>query len=165
MLLGNKRLVTALLYRASEHGWEGKDFHDRCDEKKGTLCLFKIKDGDCIGGYTVAQWLSLSSDDDNHSGHDCDAMLFNLNSRRHFPSKRTGSDVWSHKEMGPCFMEGSGCELGVFEPFNGEDSCQSIAKLPGYQITVDINGVNMLTNKKNAKFTITELEVWQVTYT
>ena len=54
MLLGNKRLVTTLLYRASEHGWQGKDFHDRCDQKGATLSLFKVRDGDCIGGYTNA---------------------------------------------------------------------------------------------------------------
>ena len=53
-LLGNKILVTALLFRGSEHGWEGKDFHSRCGKKGPTISLFKIKDGDCIGGFTNA---------------------------------------------------------------------------------------------------------------
>ncbi len=53
-LLGNKRFVTYMLYRGSEHGWKYKDFHSRCDNKGPTISLFKIKDGDIIGGYTKA---------------------------------------------------------------------------------------------------------------
>jgi hypothetical protein len=53
-LLGNKKLVTALLFRGSEHGWKAKDFHSRCDNKGPTISLFKVKDGDCIGGFTKA---------------------------------------------------------------------------------------------------------------
>jgi hypothetical protein len=53
-LLGNKKLVTALLFRGSEHGWMKKDFHSRCDNKGPTISLFKVKDGDCIGGFTKA---------------------------------------------------------------------------------------------------------------
>jgi hypothetical protein len=51
-LLGNKYLVTDLLYRGSDHGWKAIDFHSRCDKKGPTLCLFKIEEGDWIGGYT-----------------------------------------------------------------------------------------------------------------
>jgi hypothetical protein len=53
-LLGNKALVTVLLFRGSEHGWEAKHFHKYCDKKGPTISLFKIKDGDCIGGFTKA---------------------------------------------------------------------------------------------------------------
>ena len=53
-LLGNKRFVTYMLYRGSDHGWMYKDFHSRCDNKGPTISLFKVKDGDVIGGYTKA---------------------------------------------------------------------------------------------------------------
>jgi hypothetical protein len=53
-LLGNKLLFTTLLYSGSIHGWRFKDFHSRCDGKRPTISLFKVKDGDCIGGYTNA---------------------------------------------------------------------------------------------------------------
>jgi hypothetical protein len=53
-LLGNKMLVTVLLFRGSKHGWYPKDFHSRCDKKGPTISLFKVKDGDCIGGFTKA---------------------------------------------------------------------------------------------------------------
>jgi hypothetical protein len=50
-LLGNKRFVTYMLYRGSEHGWNCINFHNRCDNKGPTISLFKVKDGDVIGGY------------------------------------------------------------------------------------------------------------------
>lgn len=57
-LLGNKRLVTKLLYCGTEDGFRPEYFHDLCDHKGPTICLFKIrhgeKEGDCIGGYTKA---------------------------------------------------------------------------------------------------------------
>jgi len=53
-LLGNKRFVTILLFSGSIHGWRAKDFHSRCDKKGSTISLFKVKDGDCIGGFTNA---------------------------------------------------------------------------------------------------------------
>ena len=36
--------------------------------------------------------------------------------------------------------------------------------MPGYDIPVDDVGTNMLTNKKDTDFAISDLEVWQVTY-
>ena len=47
--------IKKMLYRGSEHGFMGKDFHGRCDGKGPTISLFKLKDNDnCIGGYTEA---------------------------------------------------------------------------------------------------------------
>ena len=54
-LLGYKRIKTKNLYRGSIHGWMAKDFHSRCDGKRPTISLFKVKKtGECIGGYTNA---------------------------------------------------------------------------------------------------------------
>ncbi len=78
-LLGNKELVTILLYSGSLHGWNAENFHGRCDNKGPTLNLFKIKDGDCIGGFTNASWSS-----DGEYLHDTGAILFNLSSKKHF---------------------------------------------------------------------------------
>jgi hypothetical protein len=53
-LLGNKILVTSLLYSGTIHGWNPKeDFHSRCDNKGPTITLMNVEEnGDCIGGYT-----------------------------------------------------------------------------------------------------------------
>ena len=52
-----KRFKTALKYRGSRDGWQGKDFHRICDGLSCTVSLFKIKDnGQCIGGFTNGIW-------------------------------------------------------------------------------------------------------------
>jgi hypothetical protein len=53
-LLGNKRVETTIRYRGSEHGWKYKAFNSQCDKIGPTISLFKVDDGDCIGGYTNA---------------------------------------------------------------------------------------------------------------
>ena len=62
-------------------------------------------------------------------------------------------------------MGGSYNELAARdEPFNGDGNCWSRANEPGYRIPVDGAGTNMLTNIEDYRFTITELEVWEVKY-
>ena len=58
---------------------------------------------------------------------------------------------------------GGKSELCVLAPFNEKNKCFSRADRDGYKISVDQNGNNMLTNKEDDEFfTITEIEVWQV---
>jgi hypothetical protein len=64
--------------------------------------------------------------------------------------------------LGPCFRGARYTELSA--TFDGYGNCSSYAKEPGYRIPVDEGGINMLTNKKDGEFTISELEVWQVKY-
>ena len=46
-------------------------------------------------------------------------------------------------------------------PFNSNGNCMSWANNSGYGITSDGHR-NMLTNKNDGAFTITELEVWEI---
>ena len=92
-------------------------------------------------------------------------MLFNLSCCRHFPTKQTGREILCSSERGPCFTKDGNSELGAYyEPFNGDRCCGSYANKPGYRIPVDAEGKNMLTNKGDGRFTISELEIWEVTY-
>jgi hypothetical protein len=61
------------------------------------------------------------------------------------------------------FGSDSSAELIAIEPFNGDGKCRSWANLSGYKIEYE-GGKNMLTNKEDGYFTITELEVWEVTF-
>ena len=63
--------------------------------------------------------------------------------------------------------------LVLLEPFNKPNACWSDANENGYKIPVNSEGINMLTNKKSVKdkygwerfyFTISEIEVWGVTF-
>ena len=45
-----------LLYRASEHGYTAKSFHECCDNKGPTLIVIKSSGGWIFGGYTTRSW-------------------------------------------------------------------------------------------------------------
>ncbi len=92
-------------------------------------------------------------------------MLFNLSCCRHFPSKLTGNDIKCYRYYGPCFQGSGVSELSAIdEPFNGDGNCKSFTNYSSYEIPLDAAGLNMLTNKMDGKFTISELEVWEVTF-
>jgi hypothetical protein len=88
--------------------------------------------------------------------------LFNLSSSRQFTNTGKGG-IGCRSERGPVFASDGYGELWANEPFNGDEKCGSDANRDGYKI-VNEGWKNMLTNKYNGKFTITELEVWQVTF-
>ena len=68
--------------------------------------------------------------------------------------------------MGPSFSGNYGNELSAYlSPFNAEKHCRSYANNTTYCITAtDEDDINLLTNKKDGRFTISELEVWEITY-
>ena len=71
-------------------------------------------------------------------------------------------ECWSNR--GPAFAAGNGYELCAFdEPFNGNGNCYSLANKNGYAIPLQ-DDKNMLTDKSNRWFSISELEVWEVKY-
>ena len=45
-----------LIYRASEHGYSAKSFHECCDDKGPTLVVIKSSGGWIFGGYTTKSW-------------------------------------------------------------------------------------------------------------
>jgi hypothetical protein len=160
--LKEKKVYEAVLkYRGSKHGFGSTEFHSRADHKNWTITLFKIKDGDCVGGFTTQSWHH--RDHPNCRVRDDNAFLFNLSCARLFPSQHSGEDIWCNMGMGPSFNGGGGgWELAAKdEPFHGENNCKSWANDSGYKIGMETDGVtNKLTRKKNVDFTITELEVW-----
>jgi len=71
----NLEVKAELLYRLSRDGNEYQTFHNLCDNKGVTLTLFKLNDGNIMGGYTTKDW-------ENHSSgiwkQDQSAFLFSL---------------------------------------------------------------------------------------
>ena len=137
-----------------------KDFHFRSDKKGPTISLFKVKGGDCIGGFTTAQWEDV---DPGKLIPDPHSFLFNLSSSRLFK----GSDkarINCYINCGPRFTSTSndGELSATNEPLNENGGCYSCANKAGFSIGLDADGKNMLTNSKRGAFTISELEVWEV---
>ena len=118
--------------------------------------------GECIGGYTKAQWTS-----EWGFKEDKGAMLFNLTTHASFPCKDPSDAIYCHKERGPEF--GWRDLSADNEPFNKENACRSWTNNRPYNIPSNSEGINMLTNMKRfgfdkSEFTITELEVWGVSF-
>jgi hypothetical protein len=92
-------------------------------------------------------------------------MLFNLSQQRHFPhSSQAKWAIGCRSVTGPGFCGDNDWELCAWdEPFNGDNNCFSWANKNGYLIPLK-DGKNMLTDKSDGYFTITELEVWEVKY-
>ena len=54
-----------LIYRASEHGYTAKSFHECCDDVNGpTLVIIKSSEGWIFGGYTTKSWSGYGIYDD-----------------------------------------------------------------------------------------------------
>ena len=78
---GKQVYETVLEYRGSDHGWKNADFHERADNKGWTVSLFKILDGDCVGGFTTQTW-DWEKHGYNWRVRDDNAFLFNLSCAR-----------------------------------------------------------------------------------
>jgi hypothetical protein len=88
--------------------------------------------------------------------------LFNLSFSRQFTNTGEGG-IWWNSWIGPEFGSVRNVALGASEPFNGDGKCLSDANGDGYNTFIE-GGKNMLTNKEDGEFTITELEVWEVNF-
>ena len=85
-------------------------------------------------------------------------MLFNLTDERNFICGQPSAAIQCNGGQGPCF---GARDLVTFAPFNVENKFASFTKNT-YNIGVDKEGRNMLTASKSERFTITEMEVWQI---
>ena len=47
-----------MLFRASDHGFSIKKFHENCDGVPDTLTILKNEFGNVLGGYTPVEWKS-----------------------------------------------------------------------------------------------------------
>ena len=120
--------------------------------------------GECIGGYTKAQW---TSEDQDKEEEDKGAMLFNLTTHASFPCKQPLVAINCNTKKGPLF--GYSDLSADYEPFNKKYACQSWTNHYGFDIPRNSEGINMLTNMKitffnRCDFTISELEVWGVSF-
>ena len=58
-----------------------------------------------------------------------------------------------------CFSDG----LKIDGRLNDHGSCSSSGKCEEFEIGYDEDGMNRLTNKDDGNFTVTEVEVWEIT--
>ena len=116
---GCKRLE--LLYRGTRDGTTSKVFHEKCDNKGPTLCLYKNEKGYIFGGYASISW---TSDGSTHEARD--SFIFTLtNIYGTEPTKFENNDsnsVNHHSGRGPCF--GNYNDIQVYADFLNSN-CQT----------------------------------------
>jgi hypothetical protein len=139
-LLGSREFVLTLLYQAckddekseaNKHKVHAEYFHSMCDGKGPTVSLFKLNNGNCIGGYTSAKWHTPPSSFLGTHTFDNSAIIFNLTDEVSYPIVKADKAIFCFRNNGPCFGDE---ELYVGENFFGDNQCKSFAGQHSYDI-------------------------------
>jgi hypothetical protein len=156
---GGKQVKLELLYRASRDGWQGQDFHSRCDNKGATVTVIKCTGGFVFGGYADASWSSSGS-----YTHSAQAFLFSVHSpsgvgpvKLPLVQPNPPNAFYCAASYGPTF--GSGHDLHVGNCANGNPS--SYTNLGNtYQLPPGQSAQTFFTGSRH--FQAAEVEVYQV---
>ena len=76
-------IETELIFKMSENGSNGSDFHRYCDNKGPTLILIKTKNNRIFGGFTPLNWINKSASIKDESNQ---TFIFSLNLMKKFDS-------------------------------------------------------------------------------
>ena len=149
-----------LLYRGIIDGMTANDFHNKCDDKGKTICLFLNDKDNIFGGYSSIPW---TNNDGGKIANDC--FLFTLSNIHNteptkFPFEK-GKSVQHLAQYGPVF--GSDTDLHFEGNFTFDKS--NVTNFPySYKDTLS-KGKSIFTgdfDNKNINFKIKELEVFQL---
>ena len=104
-----------LLYRGTRDGKTCKDFHNKCDNKGPTICLYKSEKGYIFGGYSPISWKS-SGKWEKHN----ESFIFTLTNiydkPTKFPHVEGKDSVYHSSSYGPtfddfCIYDNFSCKL------------------------------------------------------
>ena len=149
-----------LLYRGTRDCMTSKDFHDKCDNKGKTICLFLNDKGNIFGGYSSIPWANNGGD---RIANDC--FLFTLTNiyntePNKFPYK-SGRSVHHGSDSGPIF--GAGSDLRDSKDFLSVNNCY--CNFPYSYKDILGKGCSVFTgdaNNNNHYFKLKEIEVFEI---
>ena len=95
----NKEIKVNLLYRASRDGDKVKDFHDKCDNKGSTFCIFHLENGYIIGGYSSVSWK-----DNGGAVKDANAFICSITNKEKYELKNKNGCAVNHKKIMGLFL-------------------------------------------------------------
>jgi hypothetical protein len=158
----------SLLWRGSRDGFQGKEFHRRCDGHANTLTVILDTDGNIFGGFTPVEWESRVWNRKGGDRNNCrkaddsqKSFLFTLKNPHNIPARRFGlkaerkhEAIYCSSGMGPCFRD-----ITVSDNCNAS-TCRSTC--PGYTYTNDtgLHANRVLTGSR--EFQVKEIEVFQI---
>lgn len=115
--LFERKFDLALLYRASENNFSAEKFHENCDKKGSTLCLFKSEHGKIFGGFSDKSWFSKITFKFSKK-----SFLFSLEFKKKLVSFRNfNRALFFSLRNGPCFGE----DLMIGDKANEKKSSRS----------------------------------------
>ena len=147
-----------LIYRGTRDGMTSKDFHDKCDNKGKTICLFLNDKGNIFGGYSSIPWERNSGD---KIANDC--FLFTLTNIYNtepikFPYIK-GRSICNNSNYGPIFGDGS--DIYCYNNF-----CDKFFCFSGFPVSYqDVlgKGKSIFTGDVNNQyFILKEIEVFEL---
>ena len=149
-----------LLYRGNRDGTTSKIFHNKCDNKGPTLCLYKNEKGYVFGGYASISW---TSDGNYHSAPE--SFIFTLTNIHgteplKFPNSNTEKSVFHHSSYGPTF--GWSDDIKILEDFKIKESTTNF---PCRFKDVSNKGKSIFTgdlDNNKQSFKIDEIEVFKI---
>ena len=149
-----------LLYRGTRDGMTANDFHNKCDNKGKTICLFLNDKDNIFGGYSSIPWT-------NNGGHKEAENCFLFTLTNIYNTEPTafqyikGTAVYHGAEYGPIF--GGGNDLYFGNNFQGDRSCHS--RFPYSYSDIFRKEKSIFTgdpNNNNIYFKISEIEVFKL---
>ena len=153
---GNKKYE--LLYRGSRDGSKSSIFHDKCDNKGPTLCLYKNEKGNIFGGYASISWTR-----DNGTSSDSKSFIFTLTNIHGIgPTKfnsNSSKNVHHKPDYGPSFGEHSS-DISIFDNYLEKES---ESRFPEQYSDSTGKGKSIFTGNENSgNFKVKEIEVYKI---
>ena len=147
-----------LIYRGTRDGMTSKDFHDKCDNKGKTICLFLNDKGNIFGGYSSIPWERNSGD---KIANDC--FLFTLTNiystePTKFPYIK-GRSICNNSNHGPIFGDGS--DIYCYNNFCDKNCCFSGFPV-SYQDVLGKGKSIFIGDANNQYFILKEIEVFEL---
>ena len=149
-----------LIYRGTRDGMNSYSFHNKCDNKGPTICLYKNESNHIFGAYASISWTKAG---DWKTA--TESFLFTLTNVYNIePNKFAHSEkdkvysVYHNNEFGPSF--GAGRDISIANDFTKGDS---YANFPSTYIDNIGKGNSIFSsNLKWNKFKLKEIEVFRI---
>ena len=151
-----KSIETKLLFRASEHDYDLKQFQQDCSDKGPTFTIIHNDSDHIFGGYVTIPWKKYEMAD-KYRQPDPTAFLFTLRPKlRYIPFKNKSINtmaIWMDRQYGPVF--GNGADIAIRDKCNSNKHSFVTPKAFDFTRTE-------ITGSEYQYFTVKEYEVFSI---
>ena len=154
-----KSINTKLLFRASEHDYKCKQFHNFCDNQGPTITIIYNVHDHIYGGYTSKSWVSAY----DKKVQDSETFLFMIrpNVELIMPRNET-APIWMYSGYGPIF--GSGADIWILDNCNTAPDNGCYGEVGSFDFdAVKMGGIQPDNPRyKRCKFKVKDYEVFAI---